>query len=278
MPILTNQASRFLGGGRVPPTPVPVAGAELLANPGFTAGATGWTGVLGRVSVASGVATVVPGSAAIVYQNVAAAGGWYLFAFDIVTLAAASFYGRLGNATILSPVGTTTGTLFGTSRSDGVAAGFYMSASADGTIDNVSVKLLSLPSIISVRPYASANCDISVAVTRTAGTQAGFAVRVDDPANPQNFIISYLDGAGSLKTDKCLAGVYTNIAGCSGAITYVAGQRPRIVCAGNDVSVYYNGTQVGSTTAVADAGIVSNKNHGLFSTYAANSFAGYTAA
>ncbi len=103
-------------------------------------------------------------------------------------------------------------------------------------------------------------------------------MRVDDPANPQNFIISYLDGAGNLKTDKCVGGTYTAIAGLTGAITYVAGQRPRIVCSGNNVSAYYNGTQVGTTQTVSDAGIVSNKNHGLFSTYAANTFTGYTAA
>ena len=50
------------------------------------------------------------------------------------------------------------------------------------------------------------------------------------------------------------------------------------MCDGNNVSAYYNGTQVGTTQTVSDAGIVSNTRHGLFSTYAANTFAGYTAA
>ena len=50
------------------------------------------------------------------------------------------------------------------------------------------------------------------------------------------------------------------------------------MCSGNSVSAYYDGTQVGSTVTVSDAGITGNKNHGLFSTYASNSFAGYVAA
>lgn len=64
----------------------------------------------------------------------------------------------------------------------------------------------------------------------------------------------------------------------SGAITYAAGRVLRLVCSGNDVSVYYNGAQVGSTVTVADAGIVSNVNHGKFSTYASNVLANYVAA
>lgn len=79
-----------------------------------------------------------------------------------------------------------------------------------------------------------------------------------------------------MKVDKCVAGTYTNV--ISGAVTYADGRILRLVCNGNNVSVYYNGTQVGTTHTVADAGIVSNKNHGLFSTYAANTFTGYVAA
>ena len=61
-------------------------------------------------------------------------------------------------------------------------------------------------------------------------------------------------------------------------MTYAAGRVLRLVCSGNSVSVYYDGAQVGSTVTVSDAGIVSNVNHGKFSTYAANTFADYVAA
>ena len=143
-------------------------------------------------------------------------------------------------------------------------------------VDDASLKPITLSSLFSTRPYASANCDLSAAVTRTAGTQAGFVARLDSATSPANFIIAYLDGAGNVKVDKCVGGTYTNV--ISGAVTYGAAKILRLVCSGNNVSAYYDGTQVGSTVTVSDAGIVSNTRHGLFSTYAANSFAGYVAA
>ena len=73
-----------------------------------------------------------------------------------------------------------------------------------------------------------------------------------------------------------MAGTYTNV--ISGAATYGSTKILRLVCSGNSVSAYHDGTQVGSTVTVSDAGIVSNVRHGLFSTYASNSFAGYVAA
>jgi hypothetical protein len=146
----------------------------------------------------------------------------------------------------------------------------------DGAIDNLSLKPLLLSSLLSTLPCASADCDLSAAVTRTAGTQAGLVARLDSAASPANFIIAYLDGAGNVKVDKCVAGTYTNVIG--GAVTYAAGRVLRLVCSGNDVSCYYNGAQVGATQTVADAGIVSNVRHGKFSTYAANTFADYIAA
>ena len=293
MPLLTSGRSRFLGGGRVPPTPVPVAGAELVVNGNFSAwtgdNPDGWTVETEDAGNyvtqnPAGVANLVIDNTKFFYlqqtppTNV---GDWSIRQFDVLSITGKfNFDAQYGGvvATLIEAPGTYYRSVRRLSNPPDFlfyrAVGFTCSAG----IDNVSCKKLTLASLLSTKLYASPDCDISAAVTRTAGTQAGFAVRVDDPANPQNFIISYLDGAGNLKTDKCVAGTYSNIAGCSGAVAYVAGQRPRIVCSGNNVSVYYNGTQVGSTTAITDAGIVSNKNHGLFSTYAANTFSGYVAA
>lgn len=143
-------------------------------------------------------------------------------------------------------------------------------------VDDMSTVALTLSSLFSTRIYASADCDLSAAVTRTAGTQAGLVARLDSATSPANFVIAYLDGGVNVKVDKCVAGTYTNV--ISGAVTYAAGRVLRLVCNGNDVSAYYNGTQVGSTVTVSDAGIVSNTRHGLFSTYASNTFSGYVAA
>lgn len=270
------------GASGIPADPVPVAGAELLTNGDFEAGDTGWAKGTGWTIPGDGTAVKTGASGSFLWQVVLGfeAQKWYQIQHSIVSHVSGTV-AMLFDGYKSSPSRSALGSYVDTYASVAPTTnGFFVWPSTNSmmSVDNISYKPLILSTLISVQSYASPDCDISAAVTRTAGTQAGFAVRVDDPANPQNFIISYLDGAGNLKTDKCLAGVYTAIAGLTGAVTYVAGQRPRIVCAGNDVSVYYNGVQVGSTTAVADAGITGNKNHGLFSTYAANTFTGYTAA
>ena len=60
-------------------------------------------------------------------------------------------------------------------------------------------------------------------------------------------------GQGQRRVDKCVRGTYTNV--ISGAVTYGSTKILRLVCSGNSVSAYYDGTQVGSTVTVSDAGI-----------------------
>lgn len=303
--------SGFLGGG-VGPTaikrrsglaaPVPVAGAELLANGNMEAGdpPTGWlnggsatlsaatderSGGSGtksiNIAVASGsigeayraVATTANGwlRASVWRKNINAANGaqmlLYTGGFALISSGASSADAAWNETVVIARSPTTSSLIFlKTTGAVGTAARF----------DDAAMAMLSLPSLFSTRTYASADCDLSAAVMRAVGTQAGFVARLDSATTPANFVIAYLDGAGNVKVDKCVAGVYTNV--ISGAVTYVAGRVLRLVCNGTSVSAYYNGTQVGTTQTVADAGIVSNTRHGLFSTYAANSFAGYVAA
>jgi len=303
MPMLTSGPSRFIGGSRVPPDPVPVAGAELLTNGGFESWAS--------ATDANNWTEFVSGSNTTNREASDVYAGAYAARMDIDALSSASFLAQsLTHASgvwlrVSAALKSNTASRFALLRLDGtvdidfqhaltsnyaVALMTARAAQANYTfqiwrvlassfsvfVDETSVVTLALSSLLSTRLYASANCDLSAAITRTAGTQAGFAARVDDPANPANFIVAYLDGAGNVKVDKCVAGTYTNV--ISGAVTYVAGQTLRLVCSGNSVSAYYNGTQVGSTVTVSDAGIVSNTRHGKFSTYASNTLANYVAA
>ncbi len=68
MPLLTNQASRFLGGSRAPAAPVPVAGAELLENGNFSA-ASDW-GLDAFWTIDSGTLNVAATGAAYATQGV----------------------------------------------------------------------------------------------------------------------------------------------------------------------------------------------------------------
>jgi len=72
----------------------------------------------------------------------------------------------------------------------------------------------------------------------------------------------------TLKIDKCVSGVYTNLASIT--ITYVDGAVLRYSTRkiGSDLKlrVYYNDALVGTELTISDASITSNTRHGLFST------------
>ena len=280
-------SSGFLGSGIGPTAikrrgglaaPVPVAGGELLTNGGFDVDAT-WTKEDGwSIDTGTGVAVKIAsaGAANLTQTTAATVGAWHRFTFDILSKGGEyGFLARNGGATIL-PYANSVGVALWTIRFTSNSIGARASAAQYGEIDNASCVPLTLSSLFSTAAYASANCDLSAAITRTAGTQAGLVARLDSATSPANFAIAYLDGAGNVKVDKCVGGTYTNV--ISGAVTYGSTKILRLVCSGNSVSAYYDGTQVGSTVTVSDAGIVSNTLHGLFSTYASNSFAGYAAA
>lgn len=297
MPFLTSGRSKFLGGSRVPPAPVPVAGAELLTNGGFES----WT----SATDVDNWAETIAGSSVLSQESTTVRSGNYAAKFDVVSsgnikldqviVSAATWLkcemftrgsgGRLqlsfsgSEILVITPVAGVYNQSILSGRcslNPNVSIQRYDAGDYVLFVDDVSAVPLTLSSLISTRPYASADCDISAAVTRTAGTQAGIAARVDSTSSPANFLIAYLDGAGNVKVDKAVSGTYTNV--ISGAVTYADGRILRLVCNGNNVSCYYHGTQVGTTQVVSDAGIVSNVNHGLFSTYAANTFTGYVAA
>lgn len=293
--------SGFLGGGIGPTAikrrsglaaPVPVAGSSIMADGNMeAAGVTSWSAA-GSPSVrekstaqkVSGAQSLLllAGNAGSGAQQILSptSGAWYQLTGSIYLNSGVAKIDATFAAFAISSTSNSVGAwvaLVCTVRATNLR--FFSTAvggAAEWYLDDASAVPLALASLLSTRAYASADCDLSAAVTRTAGTQAGLCARLDSASTPANFIIAYLDGAGNVKMDKCVAGTYTNI--ITGAVDYAAGRVLRLVCSGNNVSAYYNGVQVGSTVTVSDAGIVSNVRHGLFSTYAANTFAGYTAA
>lgn len=282
------------GGSSAPADPVPVAGAELLTNGNMETGdpPSNWTANAG--STLSSFADERTGGSGAKSLNIVRGSDNHAANQIIYSVTTDRWF--VGNIYAKSLTGNNVGWWMATTNAPtfNVPAVDWLALPCTGRsyttiivcrlqiyagearFDDASVKPLTLSSLISASLYASADIDLSAAITRTAGTQAGLCARVDSSTSPANFIIAYQDGAGNVKVDKCVAGAYTNV--ITGAVTYAAGRVLRLVCAGNDVSCYYNGAQVGSTVTVSDAGIVSNVRHGKFSTYAANTFSGYTAA
>jgi len=145
---------------------------------------------------------------------------------------------------------------------------YSFGGAAEYYVDDVSAVQLTLNTLFSSVDIVSANVNAQAEVdTVVAATQAGLVLNLDSVAAPANFVIAYHDGTNA-KLEKCVAGTYTSV--ISAAAAYVAGANIRVLKNGTSYSLYYNGVQVGITSTISDAGIVSNTRHGLFSTYSGN--------
>jgi hypothetical protein len=141
-------------------------------------------------------------------------------------------------------------------------------------VDDVSVKPITLASMFSTRPY-STHATTKAAVTLVSGTRAGVVCNLDNAASPANFVIASHDGSVARLT-KCVAGTYTEL--ISTAVAYSAGAfvEVRRAAGGNDYELYYNGSKVGTTQTIADAGITGNVLGGYFNTYDGNTVLGFS--
>lgn len=242
----------------------PTQGSDLVVNGGFDTDSdwtkgTGWT-------IGSGVATKTAGAGASVSQTILTAGMWYFITYDL-TVSAGSFFPIYG--AITGKTRTTSASYIDANRASGTSMQMWGINTFAGTLDNVTVKALTLSSLFSSVSVSSQNVLCSADLTIMAGTQAGVVVCLDSTSSPANFLIGYHDGTNAI-LDKCVGGTYTNL--ISAAATYSAGATLTVVKDGNSVNLYYNNVLVGTTQTVSDAGIVSNTKHGLFSTYSGNTF------
>jgi CSLREA domain-containing protein len=142
-------------------------------------------------------------------------------------------------------------------------------ATSDVNIDNVSSKQLTLSSLFSTVSTSTSDVIVDANVTLTSGTQAGLVLNLDSTSSPANFVIAYYDGT-NVRLDKVVSGIYTNL--INSAATYSAGATMRVIKSGTAYRLYYNNSLIGAEQTISDAGIISNTTHGLFSTYANNTF------
>jgi len=269
----------------------PTQGSELLTNADFAAWTAdnpdGWT-ITGEVGSDPAVHQVASGQdhtgggagaanfyasgagRAVAARNALTVGQWFAVSGNISFKTGASiliYDGSLG----LSLTRTTSGAFSGAGRASNI--NLRISASAlsahDFTVDDISLKTLTLSTLFRTANLSTADVFASVAITLTAGTQAGLVLNLDSTSSPANFIIVYHNGT-QVVADKCVAGTYTNL--FSSTVTYVAGARLELRKDGTAYRVYYNTVFVGSQQTVSDAGIISNTLHGTFSTYELNEF------
>jgi hypothetical protein len=245
----------------------PTVGADVIVNGAFAAD-TDWTKGSGW-SIAAGVAAAVTASSDL-SQTVAplTVGRWYQVQYTVSGFGAGTVQAVVGGVTTL-PTHNANATYTETCKA-GTTAFLMRGAGFTGSLDNISAKLLTTAELLSSVQVSKADVVAEVAVTMAGsnggGVQAGLVLNLDSTSNPQNFILVYLNGNGSLVTEECVAGVYTTKATTS--ITYAAGAALRAIRDGTSLRLFYNnGTAGGVLTMTANV----NTLVGLFSTSASNS-------
>lgn len=207
---------------------------------------------------------------------------WYRFSawlknFDAIDLALAPYRSDWSALAWLDYSGLTWSEVVGVGRMNGDdTLYFYLElyASADGKHgrwDDVSMKAITTKTLFATLPRSlTADVVCKAAWEIPSWAPAGVVVRMDSPANPKNFILGYHEGAKRdyAKLVKCVDGTYTQLINVN--VAHVAGAYVEVRTSGSDVALYYNGAQLGTTQTIADAGIVHNRIHGLFSTYEGN--------
>lgn len=243
----------------------PTLGSERLTNGGFDVDAN-WTKEADW-TIGGGVATKAAGAATrLIYQNVVAIGTWYRVVWTLVRNAG-TFNAILGSAN--ASVGRTASATYTDSfRANNISGGARGTNAGDGTIDDVSIKALTLSTLFATRECGRNDVDASVKATIVSGNICGLVLNLDSTSSPANFIIAHHDGI-TARLDKCVGGTYTNL--IVTAATYSAGAILEVKKSSTTYQLFYAGTQRGTDQTVSDAGIISNTVHGMFQTYEGNS-------
>jgi hypothetical protein len=139
--------------------------------------------------------------------------------------------------------------------------------------DDVQLLPLTLASLFSSVTDAKTSdvlVDVKV-LSLVSGTQAGLVARLDSASSPANFVLAYFDGAGNIKCDEVVAGVYTNL--ISAASVYAANATLRLDVSGTAVRLYtITSAGVAVLVGTATTNVATGTKHGIFSTYNLNSF------
>lgn len=283
-------ATWTVSSGKAINTPVTL-GSELVVNGDFTAwtgdNPDGWT--LGQAETGGHYVTedagkcryvCDAGQVLLLYQTILTIGRWYRGSVNVTARASGSAYIEEAGAGLFKSIYAATGikTFEGLSL-HGDFRFWSGTVAADWTIDDVSVKELTLSELIASVNTSVSNATVSVVpvVSTTAYYWGGLICKLDSATDPKNFIMAVVSSPySSARLYKCVNGTYTQL--INAGFVYSAGAVLQVVCSGSSVSLYYGGAQVGATQTVSDAGILNNTRHGLISTNPVTTFDSFSIA
>jgi hypothetical protein len=153
--------------------------------------------------------------------------------------------------------------------------GFKRSNTANASLywDDISIKVISLPTCFGSKVYTIPAGDLLVRANVTLGligTRIGFWTNLDSTINPQNGVFCSTDG-NRIFLEKVVNGIYTTYT--AEDKTWIDGDELKLVRVGNVYTVYWNGTPVwGLSQTISDASVISNNSIVQFSTYGGNTF------
>lgn len=190
---------------------------------------------------------------------------WYLGTVVVSVSNNTPFDFRDGAGGWKSPSYSTTGTKTHAKRLTNAFVSIVPGSSAnDFTLGSISVLQLDISTCFSNTFTAPADLTVQVDLANTpAGYAAGLVARLDSTSSPANYILAYHDGTNAV-LEKYVAGSVTSL--ISSAAAFVADATLKVILTGTQVQLWYNGSQIGATQTVSDAGILSNTIHGAFAT------------
>ncbi len=252
----------------------PTFGANLITNGGFATDTvwnkgTGWT-------IGGGVASKAAGTQSDIGQGAGTVNRFYEFSIDVPSMTVAgSFFPVFGNGGWIGKQTNTApslGVISSRWQMSSATLGVRGSSTIAGTLDNVSVREINIPSMFSVLNTSTADVFVEVAISSLNGTSAGLVLNMDNEANPQNYVIAWHDGV-NIHLDKCVNGVLTSL--LNAASTYSGLAYMKVTKFGTKYRLYYANIFISTEQTITDATVISNTKHGLYSTYGGNVFDNY---
>lgn len=130
-------------------------------------------------------------------------------------------------------------------------------------LDDLQIDTFATPDLFATQDVGTADVLVGVRLDTNPGDHAvGAVLCLDNPDNPQNYLVVCRYLTNRWRLIKCVAGVPTVVA--TSYAPFAAGAWLWVAKGGDQVTAWYNGVRVISPQTVSDAEIVDNTRHGMF--------------
>lgn len=152
--------------------------------------------------------------------------------------------------------------------------------------DNVSVKAVPTSELFATVDAGESDVIVEAGVSLQSLTYnrapAGVVARLNDPDNPTDFLLAYIDGGGANNWGtfylfQVVDNTYTTLIATdlnTKGTSYSAGGKIKLILSGANIYAYYKDIYMGSAVS-NEQNIINNTRHGLFSTVPGNTFSNF---